>query len=414
VFELSDRSPVFAVPEAEYRRLLGFPSDYEATDRVRELNAWARRWYRDHGRPWWYARRADALALGQGTVTIEGATFAAPGLHDRLRRGEADTAILVAVSAGEACEAHARTLWEAGRPDEYFFLEVYGSAVVEALISAASYRLCEWADGRGWAVLPHYSPGYPEWDIAEQQRLFQRVAAGRDFAFGDRLRVLESGMLSPKKSLLAVFGVTSRAERVQPLTSLVPCENCALSGCRYRRVPYRRPPPTLEALPTMPPPAGRGGLTRDAAYTVGAVALAKWARERLTLRVLPDRSVEARFRYDGTTCSSMGQPLAFDYHVWLAAAEEGYTIRDARCVPSPGDVGHTYMCQFLIEQSALLDTIAGERPLAGRPLDDVLRWRRALDPAGCYCEAAARAHKWGMVLEVIHFALARSAPPDAT
>ncbi len=25
----------------------------------------------------------------------------------------------------------------------------------------------------------------------------------------------------------------------------------------------------------------------------------------------------------------------------------------------------------------------------------------------CYCEAESRAHKWGLVLETIHFALAR-------
>ena len=31
-------------------------------------------------------------------------------------------------------------------------------------------RLCAWADGQRLAVLPHYSPGYPEWDIAEQPR----------------------------------------------------------------------------------------------------------------------------------------------------------------------------------------------------------------------------------------------------
>ena len=32
-------------------------------------------------------------------------------------------------------------------------------------------RLCAWADAERVAVLPHYSPGYPDWDIDEQPRL---------------------------------------------------------------------------------------------------------------------------------------------------------------------------------------------------------------------------------------------------
>ena len=32
-------------------------------------------------------------------------------------------------------------------------------------------------------------------------------------------------------------------------------------------------------------------------------------------------------------------------------------------------------------------------------------WRREPSAAGCYCEAASRDHKWGLVLETIHYAL---------
>jgi len=49
--------------------------------------------------------------------------------------------------------------------------------------------------------------------------------------------------------------------------------------------------------------------------------------------------------------------------------------------------------------------IGVERPLHGQPLDDVIRWTRPSSPAGCYCEAESRQHKWGLVLETIHYAL---------
>ena len=57
------------------------------------------------------------------------------------------------------------------------------------------------------------------------------------------------------------------------------------------------------------------------------------------------------------------------------------------------------------EWGALIDAIAGEKPLAGRPLDDVLGWDRPAIGPGCYCEPSARQHKWGLVLETIHYAL---------
>jgi hypothetical protein len=43
--------------------------------------------------------------------------------------------------------------------------------------------------------------------------------------------------------------------------------------------------------------------------------------------------------------------------------------------------------------------------MLGQPLASVLAWRREPSPAGCYCEATSREHKWGLVLETIHYAL---------
>jgi hypothetical protein len=220
-------------------------------------------------------------------------------------------------------------------------------------------------------------------------------------------------MLEPKKSLLAVFGLTPRVERVQRLTSLVPCTNCSLQGCRYRRAPYKHPLRQLEAVHAAPEeeagerPAGQPPLTRDARYSVAPEVLKRWAAQRLQVRLLTDRTVEARFRYDGTTCSNMGRPLAFDYRIRLSSREDGYTITDLQCAPAPGDEGHTFMCEYIEDAAGLMARISGEKPLLGHPLEAVLRWPRGRGPAGCYCAATSREHKWGLALQTLHFALAR-------
>ena len=249
MLELTDSHPEFVVLDSEYRRLLGFPRDYEMAGHVRDLAEGARRWYAEHGDPWWYARHEGEVAVGDHGVTIRGTVFAANTLGVSMREAKADSTVLIAVSAGNDCEAEARRLWEEGKPDEYFFLEIFGSAVVEALVSAVAFRLCEWADLHHMAVLPHDSPGYPGWGIGEQRQLLDVIGVG-GYPFHDRLEALPTGMLRPKKSLLAAFGVTRHRERVRRPTSLMPCERCSLAGCRYRRAAYRRPLPSVDAAST--------------------------------------------------------------------------------------------------------------------------------------------------------------------
>jgi len=288
-----------------------------------------------------------------------------------------------------------------------------GSAVVEYLVTVTGGRLCAWAEENGMAVLPHYSPGYTGWDVSDQHKLLALLRQNQTHECLQQLQALDTGMLQPKKSLLALFGLTPERERVRNLAELVPCESCCFAPCQYRRRPFREPRPPLEDVRRLQPlgepdrlrPGLVPGLTRDARYTVNSRALDKWSRERLQLEFHTDRSVAARFRYDGTTCSNLGRPLAFDYHLELASPTDGFRILSARCRPAPGDVGHTQMCAFLADPSGLLQTIAEERPLVGRPLDEVLAWSRPAAPSGCYCDAPGRLHKWGLVLEVIHYAL---------
>ena len=401
--ELASSCREVDVPPAEYVRLLGYPRGWTLEGRARELAGWARDWYARNGRPWIYARQAEEFEIAGDSIHVDGMTFTSKGLKNTLVQAEAHSVILAAVGAGPEAEEESRRRWEDGKPDEYFFLEVYGSAVVEHLTMKTGAQLCDWAEQRGMAVLPHFSPGYPEWDVAEQPRLLELMKRTRREPLPSRVEVFESGMLRPKKTLLAVFGLTRHTEQLQRLTSLVPCERCAFGPCQYRRAPYRRAPRVAgEQVPRR-----IAALDEDAEYSVNRRALKRWAEERLSMRALDDGSIEAVFRYDGTTCTNMGRPLAFDYSVKLGPRAEGYPIREQRCAPAAGDHGYEAMCQYIENPGRLMDAINEEKPLSGECLDAVLKWQRETNGAGCYCEAASRNHKWGLVLETLHYALAQ-------
>ena len=401
---MHDAAPNVDVQEDEYFRLLGYPAGAVVEGRARELAAEARDWYRRNGRPGVYARQARSLQVSDDGVVIENVAFTCTRLRNTLAAAAADGAFLAAVSAGLELETEAQARWRDEKPDEYFFLEVYGSAVVEHLVTMTGARLCDWADTQSAAILPHYSPGYPDWAIDEQPRLLQLIRRTSPGAVA--IEAFESGMLRPKKSLLAVFGLTRHVDRVRRLSDLSPCETCSFGPCQYRRAPYRR-------TRSMPEAAGASSndrpapLTLDASYSVSLKALRRWSAERLQIAPRPDGTLDALFRYEGTTCTNMGRPLHFHYHVTLGSRDDGYPIREQRCEPAPADEGYAAMCRYRTEGEPLMKTIAGERPLHGQRLDDVLRWNRAASPAGCYCEPESRQHKWGLVLETIHYALAQ-------
>lgn len=402
MIELASTVPDVNVDRAEYARLLGYPRGWVLEGRAKELADWAQSWYAKNGRPWVFARQAEAFEISENAVCIEGVSFSSKTLRETVRQAEAHSVVLVAVGAGPEAEEEARRRWEEGKPDEYFFLEMFASAVVEHLTTTTGANLCDWAERHEMAVLPHYSPGYPDWDVVEQGELLALVKRLQQLP--SYVEVLESGMLRPKKTLLAVFGLTRHGDRLRRLTNLIPCENCSFSPCQYRRVPYGQPPRSNSEQVPRP---GVAALDPNADYTVNLKALQRWAKERLLILVQEDGSIEAQFRYDGTTCTNLGRPLTFLYSVKLGPRDEGYPIREQSCAPAAGDTGHTQMCQYIENPEALTAAVEREKPLQGERLDAVLSWHRAPCAAGCYCDASSREHKWGLVLETIHYALAQ-------
>lgn len=415
MIELVDTVPEINVQPAEYKRLLGYPRDFALDGRARELADDARAWYAAHGRPWIYARQSTSLNFDNGSVRIDGHSFHSKRLQSTLQKPSAESVVLVAVSAGPEVEAEAQRLWLEEKPDEYFFLEIYGSALVEHLVTLIGSKLCNWAERNAMAVLPHYSPGYRDWDISEQNALLELMRAAASQPLPSAMEVLESGMLRPKKSLLAVFGLTRQTENVRRLSELVPCENCSLPKCSYRRSPYARAPESsrreapwgqAEVTPEEPDdlPAAPA-LTRDAKYLTSVKALRRWATDRLKLTDQPDGGIHAVFHYEGSTCSNMGRAIRFDYAVTLSSRSEGYRIVQMSCSPTPGDDGFTRMCRYMNNAEHLMVAIDHEKPLLGEPLNDVLTFQRPAMAPSCLCEPNSRKHKWAVVLETIHVAL---------
>jgi hypothetical protein len=157
----------------EYLRLLGYPPGYELEAEARERAEGALDWYRRHG---------------------------SPGVTVRVVDGE----MLAAVTAGRELDDEVSRLWAQDRVDEAYFLDRLGAAVVEALASALGRRR---------------SPGTGDVPFAEQFRIFAELSP-------PNMRILPSGMLEPKNSLLAAYAGDVADN---------PCARCNLPRCDFRR-----------------------------------------------------------------------------------------------------------------------------------------------------------------------------------
>lgn len=233
--EPDGRALAGAIDPAEYARLLGVPRTRTLEGAVAERAAAARAWYAAHGRPWAGARRVGIARIGADTIALEtGHAFRSQALSERLRSGGASGLVALAVSAGPEVDAESQRHWEQGRPDEGYFLDRFGAAVAEHLVFWATVWVCRESEMDGETVLAHLSPGCGDWDLEEQAKLMGLIAGGAD-GIGP-LRMLPSGMMTPKSSVLAVRGLTRRKVEPSPTDA---CRSCDLSPCAFRRAPYR-------------------------------------------------------------------------------------------------------------------------------------------------------------------------------
>lgn len=173
-----------AVSDRAFNRFLRYPASRPPEGALAENAAWARDWFRAHGRPWCMAIRAGGAARERAASHLPGAGEYA----------------VIAASAGPEAEAEATARYAAGEPDRYFLLDSYASAVVDAMIDEACSALR--AD-------KHLSPGHHGWAIEDNRLLLDTLRATAPLL--GPLDVLSSGMLVPKTSRLAVCRIGMKA-----------------------------------------------------------------------------------------------------------------------------------------------------------------------------------------------------------
>lgn len=131
---------------------------------------------------------------------------------------------LFVCTAGATISMRAKELMARGDVMEGYVVDVIGSMVVEQAMDKINEQLKVTMDSQGLSCTNRYSPGYCEWNVAEQSKLFS--------FFPDNfcgISLTESCLMLPVKSLSGFVGIGRNVQFHHYV-----CTACGSVNCIYR------------------------------------------------------------------------------------------------------------------------------------------------------------------------------------
>lgn len=168
----------------------------------------------------------DVCSVRQSRVVIEGpVTFKSEVLARLLENCPMVAVFLVTI--GSRLEGMSRSLAEDKLILQSAILDAIGSDVVETLAAHVQNHIGELAAARGLYISRRFSPGYCDWDVSQQKKLFQ-VINGTNTG----IVLTEDCLMLPQKSISGIIGIGPSEEKV---ANYSPCKTCDKLDCRGRR-----------------------------------------------------------------------------------------------------------------------------------------------------------------------------------
>ena len=159
------------------------------------------------------------VAVDATGVTLESGTrFNSRDLAAHLKGCE--EALLLGATLGSRVDAAIRRL-ALGSVAEGAAAQAVAAALIESYCDEVQARF----DTGGLAQRPRFSPGYGDWDLAEQRLIFPVLNCAKLIG----LTLTEGCMMAPSKSVTAVIGLS---EDVQCVWNK--CMTCGNINCPYR------------------------------------------------------------------------------------------------------------------------------------------------------------------------------------
>jgi cobalamin-dependent methionine synthase I len=167
--------------------------------------------------------------VSRGSIELQGGTrFKSPKLAKTLSRAESVCCFVATV--GPALEMDVQRRMQQRRYADAYVLDAMGSMSAENIVEQFYRRTARKLAESGRGVTLRFSPGYCDWPLDQQHRLFALFADHAPL----KVELSRSCLMSPRKSVSGLFGILpTGVPGAHP--SYNPCSECKKRDCIARR-----------------------------------------------------------------------------------------------------------------------------------------------------------------------------------
>lgn len=162
------------------------------------------------------------------TIKIEHSTFS-PSKIVTTQLKESHSAALFVCTAGEGISNHANNILQSDPMLGYIF-DIIGSVTVEKAIDKMQKILQTEIQKSGLNISDRYSPGYCDWNVAEQQQLFSLLP--NNFC---GISLSNSSLMHPIKSVSGIIGIGKNLSQKG-----YQCQWCTDKNCIYGKIKRKK------------------------------------------------------------------------------------------------------------------------------------------------------------------------------
>lgn len=172
-----------------------------------------------------YHRIIKIDSIKNGTVYLHGGpNFKSPKLTKAMKNCE--DVICFTATIGSGVEREVSRLTDENRLSSAYILDSMGSTVIEGMVDRFHKSMERRYKARGKGVTLRFSPGYCDWPITEQKKLFRALDLNRM-----DIELTDTCLMRPRKSVSGIFGILSSSN----ITPYNPCIECKKKDCPARR-----------------------------------------------------------------------------------------------------------------------------------------------------------------------------------
>lgn len=165
----------------------------------------------------------EDIVLKDGTIKVGEQTFETGKMISSFLK-KSQYAALFTCTAGLEVEKHSERFKNEGDFVQSYVIDSAGSLLVEGAMDLIYEELKRLAALKDLNITNRYSPGYCDWKVVDQQKLFSMLP--EQFC---NISLSESSLMSPVKSISGIVGIGENVKRLGYI-----CDTCSSKNCVYR------------------------------------------------------------------------------------------------------------------------------------------------------------------------------------